>query len=118
MKKQAIPYIYLPAEEIGLRAVKEFNDKLGLCPDRPIKEGYLPIALYSFPNVSDGLVRISVRQLSCFVIMYLNDGNYNGKQILQKTTVDTMLFSDHFGRGLCWYTEKTKDGRVFWTHGG
>lgn len=116
-KKQAVPYFYVAAKHVDMPELKAINEKLGLYKDRPVKEGFLPLGLYSFPNVSDGLVRTSVRQFSHFLAMYLNDGNYKGKQILQKATVDTMLSSDHFGRGLCWYSTQ-KDGHTFWQHGG
>jgi hypothetical protein len=114
VKKQAVPYLYFSAKDARGPEAKAANEALGRYRDRQVKEGFLPLGLYSFPNISDGLVRTSVRQFSHFLAMYLNDGSYKGKRILRKTTVDTMLSNDHFGRGLCWY----KEGNEFWQHGG
>ncbi len=117
-KKQAVPYYHVSARDAGDPELRAVNAKLGLHGDKPVEEGFLPLGLYSFPNISDGLVRTSVRQFGRFLAMYLNDGDYQGKRILRKTTVDTMLSAGHFGRGLCWDTSELGDGDTYWVHGG
>ena len=47
--------------------------------------------LYSFPNYPDGLVRTSIRELSCYLIAIMNKGVYNGSRILQESTIEKML---------------------------
>lgn len=117
-KKQAVPYLYVSAKEADSQETKLISEALGLYKGRPVKEGFLPLRLYSFPNISDGLVRTSVHQFGHFLMMYINEGNYKGKQILQKATVNTMLSNDHFGRGLCWSPAQIKDVGNVWIHGG
>jgi len=117
-KKQAVPYVYISAENVDSQYIKFVNETLGLYKDRPVKEGFLPLSLYSFPNIPDGLIRTSVRQLGRFLMMYIGEGNYGGRQILQKATVGTMLSDDHFGTGLCWYTSHIKNAGNVWIHDG
>jgi CubicO group peptidase (beta-lactamase class C family) len=49
------------------------------------------IPLYSVPTYPDGGVRTSVSELSAFFIALLNEGEYNGKRILEKATVREMV---------------------------
>ena len=74
--------------------------------------------LYSFFNYPDGLIRTSVKDLSRFLRVYINDGVFENKRILNKETVQTMLSNEHLGRGLCWYEQKLKSGDAAWGHGG
>jgi CubicO group peptidase (beta-lactamase class C family) len=117
-KKQAVPYIYVSAEDTKNEDIKRLNEKLGLYKNRPVKEGFLPLGLYSFPNIPDGLVRTSVHQLARFLMMYIGEGNYKGTTILQKATVDTMLSDNHFGRALCWYQTQMENVGNVWLHSG
>lgn len=108
----AIPYTYLP----------EGRTVDGLLPRYPgwhLKTGgYFAHCLYSFPNYPDGLIRTSVRDLSCFLRAYMNDGAYGNKELLKKATIQTMLSDEHFGRGLCWDKMELKNGDVVWGHSG
>jgi CubicO group peptidase (beta-lactamase class C family) len=74
--------------------------------------------LYSFFNYPDGLVRTSVQDLSRFLRAYINDGVFENSRILKKETVRLMLSKEHFGRGLCWFDMKLKNGEPAWGHGG
>jgi CubicO group peptidase (beta-lactamase class C family) len=86
---------------------------------QPLKTGeFFAHCLYSFFNYPDGLIRTSVRELSQFLRVYINDGVFEGQRILKKETVRTMLSSEHFGRGLCWYESKLGSGDTVWGHGG
>ena len=117
-KKQAVPYLHVTAENVDDPDMTSLNEKLGWHGNRPIKEGWLPLSLYSFPNISDGLVRTSVNQLGRFLQMYINEGRFQGREILKKETWDTMLSDDHFGRGLCWNEATVSGGRKAWMHSG
>jgi CubicO group peptidase (beta-lactamase class C family) len=61
------------------------------------KQGKLvnEIPLYEGITYPDGGVRTSVDELSRFFIALLNDGNYNGKQILKTETVREMTRFQH-----------------------
>lgn len=116
--KQAVPYIHISAKHADNPDLKSLNETLGLYKNSPVKEGYLPLSLYSFPNISDGLVRTSVHQLGRFLLMYIGEGSYRGRKILEKATVSTILSDDHFGRGLCWHESKLVNGGKVWMHSG
>ncbi len=86
---------------------------------QPMKKGELfPHCLYSFYNYPDGLVRTSVNEFSRFLRAYINDGTYQGAQILKPETIQTMLSEKHYGRGLCWVQSKSEDGEMAWGHTG
>ncbi|WP_422082177.1 serine hydrolase domain-containing protein [Ulvibacterium sp.] len=80
--------------------------------------------LYSFPNYPDGLVRTSVRELSNYMIAIMNGGEYNGKRILKKDTIDKMLslqLKGNTSQGLCWHTyefDSTSIHHTLWGHTG
>jgi CubicO group peptidase (beta-lactamase class C family) len=115
---QARPYEYIPKKYVDHPEVKKLNSMLGLHKDRPVKEGYLPLSFYSFPNISDGLLRTSVHQLSRFLMTYMNEGRYKDYTILKEVTIRSMLSDNHFGRGLCWYKTKIKEVGTLWGHDG
>jgi CubicO group peptidase (beta-lactamase class C family) len=50
----------------------------------------ITIPLYGMATYPDGGVRSSVAELSRFFLALLSDGSYQGKRILQKTSVETM----------------------------
>ena len=86
---------------------------------QPSNKGELyPHCLYSFYNYPDGLVRTSVTELSQFIRAYINGGAYQGAQILQSATIQTMLSDKHYGRGLCWVESRSEDGEIAWGHTG
>ena len=113
-----IPYTYLP-DDFKLPEGTTVETLLPRFPGQHLKTGgYFAHCLYSFPNYPDGLIRTSVRDLSCFLRAYINDGAYGNKKLLKKETIRTMLSDDHFGRGLCWSKMELKSGDVVWCHGG
>lgn len=118
IKRQAVPYIHVSAKNADSQDIRSLNETLGLYKNRPVEEGFLPLGLYSFPNIPDGLVRTSVLQLARFLMMYIGEGTYKSTMILQKATVETMLSEDHFGRGLCWNQAKVKNAGNVWFHSG
>ncbi len=103
VKKHIIPYAY----------VTEQNRKSLLGESRlyPTAAGFktgtfIPACLYSFPNYPDGLVRTSVKELSSYLIAMMNGGDFKGKKILKKGTVEKMLslqVADNNYQGLTWH---------------
>lgn len=81
-------------------------------------DGYVPNCFYNHPNFSDGFLRCSVNQLSRYVQCYLNLGEYNGKRILEKDTIRTMLTKRNLNVGLCWQEKELTDGGLVWGHLG
>ncbi|MFC2165714.1 serine hydrolase domain-containing protein, partial [Acidobacteriota bacterium] len=120
VSKHAIPYSFHSEnfkldEEITIESLLPRYGK----DKQSIKKGaYFPHCLYSFPNYPDGLIRTSVHDLSRFLRAYMNNGVFEGAQILQKETIASMLSDKHLGRGLCWYQQKYKGGISTWGHGG
>jgi CubicO group peptidase (beta-lactamase class C family) len=84
----------------------------------PKKEEYFSLCLYSFTNYPDGLIRASVRDLSRFLMAYINGGAQGDQRNLKQKTILTMLSAEHFGRGLCWENYKLKNRDLAWCHGG
>jgi len=116
----AIPYTFI-SEHFQLpegMTFETFLPRYGK-EKQSIKTGELfAHCLYSFFNYPDGTIRTSVRELSQFLRAYINDGVYENNTILKKETIRTMLSDEHFGRGLCWYELKLKNGDTAWGHGG
>jgi CubicO group peptidase (beta-lactamase class C family) len=119
--KHAIPYTYVAEGKMQGDLMAE-ND------GRPIEipnEGFVPNCLYSFYNISDGLLRTSVRQLARYLSAYMNHGSLDGKRILAANTVQQMLSNQidasllpawSKGQGLAWF-QGTANG-VEWGHDG
>ena len=79
---------------------------------------YFQLCNYSFYNYPDGLFKTSIKELSYFMFAIMNQGTYNGQQILEKTTVSEMLtlqFEDNDRQGLCWRKIKSEP---LWGHSG
>ena len=77
-----------------------------------------PLALYSFPNYPDGLLRTSVRELSLYLMAIMNGGKYSKARILEKSTLKEMLqvqVEMDDGQGLCWHKIKFEG---LWGHAG
>lgn len=69
---------------------------------------------------SDGL-RTTVMDLSCFLIVHLNDGVYNGVRLLKEETVRLMQnpqYSSDSNYGLGWEIWKNRRGGSFFGYGG
>ncbi|MCB1179801.1 MAG: serine hydrolase, partial [Leptospiraceae bacterium] len=81
---------------------------------------------YTCPDYPNGLARSSVNDLSKFLLMFMNGGEYNGKRILSENTVELMK-KQHFeyeedgekGRiGLIWYYEDINEDESYLGHEG
>ena len=109
--RHAIPYTY--ARKHRKKLIDE-GDGL-LLPEGTIPRiGFNGHVLYSYPTLSDGLIRTSVQQLARFMIAYMNDGSYNDQCILEAKTIEEML-SVQFGKeqGIGWFKRGSR-----WGHDG
>jgi CubicO group peptidase (beta-lactamase class C family) len=110
--KQAVPYTWRSEGE--LRGPTWGGEAQGVIGEGGGVDGFLANCLYNHPNYPDGFLRTSVRQLSRYLLAYL-DG---GPPILKKETVDEMLrVQSEEIWGLSWYA-RDLHGRRFWGHGG
>ncbi|NTS78067.1 serine hydrolase [Catenovulum sp. SM1970] len=67
---------------------------------------------YSYPTVYDGALMSSTADLAKLMLMLVNDGEYNGVQILEEETVESMFSSKTDA-----YTEVSTQG-LFWVTTG
>jgi CubicO group peptidase (beta-lactamase class C family) len=111
VSKHAISYTY--AKKLRKKLIED-GDGLLLPEGTSPKIGFNGHAPYSYPTVSDGLVRTSVHQLARFMMAYMNNGSYNGQRILKAETIEEML-TVQFGKeqGLCWFQSDS-----YWGHDG
>jgi len=87
---------------------------------------YVPYAHYGFADYPNGQLRSNVIDLANFIIAYLQNGSFNGEDILSSTSVNEMLTLQipliEGTQGLNWYTEViylTGGGVVdLWGHNG
>jgi CubicO group peptidase (beta-lactamase class C family) len=82
---------------------------------------YEDIGLYGYPDYPDGQLRTNITALARFMNMYMNQGNYNGTQVLQSATIDTILkrqTSADWSQGLIFYNAITSNGDTVWGHNG
>ena len=84
-----------------------------------------PIDHYGWPGYPDGQLRSNVEEMSNFLIMYLNDGEFRGKRILTRDSISSVFTNNDFedltgrvfkGMGLTWFVDAGYDS-VF-SHGG
>jgi CubicO group peptidase (beta-lactamase class C family) len=54
-----------------------------------------PVEHWGWPGYPDGQLRTSVSQFAHFLIMLLNNGEFQSKQILKPETIDTMFARQH-----------------------
>lgn len=72
--------------------LKDFDASLVAMPygyDYQSKE-YVPYGHYGYPDYPDGQLRTTVLDLARFLIMHMNGGEFQGKQILKKETIEEM----------------------------
>ena len=60
-----------------------------------IGNNYYPYGHISNPTLPAGFLRTNNRQMTNYLKTIINDGEFNGQQIIQPVTLDTMI-SDHF----------------------
>jgi CubicO group peptidase (beta-lactamase class C family) len=87
---------------------------------------FIPYPHYGYAHYPCGQLRTSVIQLSHFLLMMMNHGEYNSTRILKESTVDLMLtpqipsYMMTFPpeQGIIWYQNKAISGRTLWGHSG
>ena len=106
-EKHALPYTY--TRTLKRKLCPGDGDGNLLPKGASPKVGYNEHALYSYPTLADGMVRTSVCQLANFMIAMMNEGRFEGRQLLKEETVKEMLS----GQGIGW----CRSGE-YWGHDG
>ena len=88
----------------------------------PLADGYHANCPYNHPNYPDGFLRTSVNQLSRYLRAYLGSGEFGGRRILTRSSVEQLFTDQRVGvdrtQGLTWYGVGQVEGDVAWGHGG
>jgi CubicO group peptidase (beta-lactamase class C family) len=118
----AVPYVPVIDGKVNedLEVYKKFGILGGEVEHDPVRGGYQPLCLYSFPNYPDGALRTGVNPLARFLLAYMNHGAYGGARILEPETVRLMLTRQNatpVHQGLCWATMPHL-GQQHWFHNG
>jgi CubicO group peptidase (beta-lactamase class C family) len=81
---------------------------------------YFQLPLYENRNSAAGGLKSTIRDLSHFLIVHLNDGVYNGTRILKKSTIDLMqtIQYPNGSDGFAWKYVKLSNGKVHLIHSG
>jgi len=86
---------------------------------------YIKFPIFEYHCYGCGGIWTNVLDLSHFLIAYMNDGVYNGNQILKKETVkliETLQYPDsydgNYRYGLGWYFWNESDGKTYGGHAG
>jgi CubicO group peptidase (beta-lactamase class C family) len=97
--------------------------------DRSTPGKKVKVRPYTWPGYMDGSLRTNVVEYANFLIMLMNRGEFEGKQILEPETVVTMLtlqeigdnppsrMFEHIGRALLWNKVGVKDSKIFHFNG-
>ncbi len=90
------------------------------------EDGFVPYCHYSFYNLSDGLLRSSVQDLSRFLLAHMNGGELDGRRVLSAETIEDIfrqqleperLDAWEGVQGLTWRQRDLIDGPA-WEHSG
>jgi CubicO group peptidase (beta-lactamase class C family) len=121
LERHATPYAWVSAGERLDNAL--FADLDG---ETVTEDGFVPFCLYSFYNLSDGLVRTSVLDLSRFLLAHMNHGELEGERILSEDTIQE-IFQRQLDperldvwegeQGLTWRKRDVVEGPA-WGHSG
>ena len=86
----------------------------------PYNHSFNPYGYYSVPEYPAAMLKSNVEELANFLIAYTNNGNFNGFQLLEETTLETVIPND-MTNGLGWWGMDTWYGNSegnYWSHGG
>jgi len=84
-----------------------------------------PVEFYGWPGYPDGQLRANVGELANLLIMYLNDGEFDGKRLLGADSVSRMFTTKEYkgltgksfkGMGLTWFVNAGFES--VYSHGG
>jgi len=121
LERHATPYAWVSAGETLDNSL--FGERNG---ETVTEDGFVPFCLYSFYNLSDGLVRTSVLDLSRFLLAHMNHGELEGERILRDDTIEEIfqrqldperLDAWEGEQGLTWRRRNLVDGPA-WEHSG
>jgi CubicO group peptidase (beta-lactamase class C family) len=97
--------------------------------DRSTPGKKVKVQPYTWPGYMDGSLRTNVVEYANFLIMLMNRGEFEGKQILEPETIDIMLtlqemgdnppgrMFEHIGRALLWNKVRVGDYEIFHFNG-
>lgn len=71
-----------------------------------------------YPDWPAGLVRASIRDMSRFLVAYLNDGEYMGESVIDPGTIDILSPLDAQVGFHVWFQAGMSDGSVWYLHTG
>lgn len=85
-------------------------------------KGFVPRGHIGFPTYPDGLLRTSPTDLARFLIMFMQFGEFDGKRIFSRATVEAMR-REHAadiadGQGLLWYYDNVGSRKGLLGHTG
>jgi CubicO group peptidase (beta-lactamase class C family) len=85
-------------------------------------KGYTTYGLYGYPDYPDGGLRTSAPQLAKFLLMFMGEGTWAGKTVLQAASVAEMKKVQFPAvdelQYLVWYGETRDDGLLYIGHNG
>jgi CubicO group peptidase (beta-lactamase class C family) len=123
-RSHATPYTYLD----GNVAAVELRDPAWTPPADRSGGVQVPHCLYSFGTPPDGLARTSAVELSRLLRAFMNDGELDGRRVLQSRTIAQILSDQHVPfagtqvrtqvQGLTWRQYGGLGPGIVWGHGG
>ena len=119
--RHATPYAWTTADEKLDSPL--FGDRNG---ETSPEDSFVPFCRYSFYNLSDGLLRTSIQDLSRFLLAHMNHGELDGRRILDAATLEE-IFQQQLAperldawegtQGLTW-RRRNIAGEPAWEHSG
>ncbi|MBN2382279.1 serine hydrolase [bacterium] len=83
--------------------------------------GFKPYGWYTHPEYPVCGLRSSVNELAHFLIMYLNNGYYEGRSILNQDTIEYILLPQipdiNATQAMIWFSSQS-NGQTYYGHGG
>lgn len=83
---------------------------------------YVPFGQYGYPDIPNGALRTTARQLAKFLLMFMNDGTSGLATILAPSTVAAMRTAQvpdlDRGQGLVWFAQRVGRRRMIGHDGG
>jgi len=100
--------------------ISDFNINIIAIPYYWLMGKYIKLPFYENRNYAAGGLKSTIRDLSHFLIVHLNDGIYNNTRLLNKSTIDIMQIIQYpnGSDGFAWKFRKFSDGRTYLTHNG
>jgi CubicO group peptidase (beta-lactamase class C family) len=80
--------------------------------------GFVASGQNGYPDWPAGTLRSSIRDLSRFLAMYLQDGSLDGRPIIPATVIQAMAPTDFHLGFLTWFLEGTPAREILYAHQG